>query len=54
MRIERRGFIIVAYEFLMNAATNFCHSSSSPEGDSSNAAASLYQPGSLVDSARTM
>jgi hypothetical protein len=48
------GFISVAYDFLMNAATNFCQSISSPEGDSSNAAASLYQPGVLVDSARTM
>jgi hypothetical protein len=50
----RRGYVSVTYDFLSNAATNFCQSSSSLEGDSSNAAASLYQPGFLVDSTRTM
>lgn len=50
----RWGFVSVAYDFLSNRATNFCQSSSSPEGDSSKAAANLYQPGVLLDSARTM
>jgi hypothetical protein len=50
----RWGFVSVAYDFLSNCATNFCQSSSSLEGDSSKAAANLYQPGVLLDSARTM
>jgi hypothetical protein len=55
MRSRRRwGFVSVAYDFLSNRATKFCQSSSSPEGDSLKAAANLYQPGVLLDSARTM
>jgi hypothetical protein len=51
---EEMGLVSVAYDFLSNRATNFCQFSSSPEGDSSKAAANLYQPGVLLDSARTM
>lgn len=46
--------VSVAYDFSSNRATNCCQSSSSPEGDSSKAAANLYQPTVLLDSARTM
>jgi hypothetical protein len=48
------SFVRVTYDFFSSAATNFCHSRSSPEGDSSKEAPNLYQPGVLLDSARTM